>query len=151
MDEMFSVMPDQTKAILMREAIAQAEATVDMMKQAADSFRSNDLDGVPEQARELASEFFTNFEEADPKILTSLYIHGFFAGVSHLFRTMSVLDAMSEFLNSDCQHMADIEFVEDDDDTDRAGLPKQKPGLSSMGDDEIHQLINNMTLWRGLK
>lgn len=152
MDDMFYSMPDQTKAVLMKEAIIQAEATLDTMLRAAEAFKDgHDLEDIPEEALELTTQFFDGLETADHALLSSMFIHGFFGGASFLFRMMNLLDSMAEFLNSDCEHLADIQFgdADDDDDTDRAGLPRQKPGLSSMNDEDIRRMINNMQMWKG--
>ena len=154
MDDMFYSIPDQTKAVLMKEAIIQADATLDTMMRAAEAFKDGcGLEDIPEEALELTTQFFGGLETADHALLSSMFIHGFFGGASFLFRMMSLLDSMAEFLSSDCEHLADIQFDDvdddDDDDTDRAGLPRQKPGLSSMNDEDIRRMINNMQMWKG--
>ena len=149
MDDMIMGLPDRTKAVIMREAMTQAHAALDMIHAAAERIKSDPdaITGVvPDEAASMAREFFEAVESADHDLLGNMFIHGFISGAGYLFRIMNLFDSMSAYLDSD-----DTDFGEDEDDDgrDRAGLPKRDPDLGCLSDDDIHNLMTNIGLWKG--
>lgn len=151
MDDIIMGLPDRTKAVIMREAMAQAHAAISMIQDAAERVKSDPdaiIGSASDEAVSMARAFFDAVESADHDLLGNMFIHGFISGAGYLFRIMSLLDSMSAYLDSD-----DTDFGEDEDDDDdggdRAGLPRHDPDLGCLSDDDIHNLMTNIGLWKG--
>lgn len=149
MDEIIMELPDRTKAVIMREAMVQANETIGRIQAAAERVKSDPdtlTEAPSDEVANMAREFFDAVESADYNLLGNLFVQGFINGAGYLFRIMSLLDSMNTYINSD-----DPDFGEDDDDDggDRAGLPRNDPDLGCLSDDEIHNLMASIGLWKG--
>lgn len=152
MDDIIMGLPDRTKAVIMHEAMAQAHAAIGMIQAAADKIKSDPdaLTGAAsDEAVNMAREFFDAVESADHNLLGNMFLYGFISGAGYLFRIMSLLDSMNTYINSDEPDFGDDDGGDDDDGRDRAGLPRHDPDLGCLSDDEIHNLMTSIGLWKG--
>lgn len=153
-DEMIAGLPDRMKEVIFREALAQANTVISTMQSAADAAQNDPTfysDDMPEEYRNVVNAFLESVMAADKELITSIFINGFINGAGHIFRTMSLLDSMAQYLDSPNTYDTDDEDDTDDDDgSDRAGLPKDSnpnSGLCNLSNDDIHSLITGLDTW----